>query len=316
MSYSTRTPFPGDRPTPSQFPLKMALWVGIPTTLILLILLLTVGITKIPPGYGGIKVNNWGNQKGPEDFPLRTGAIVYNRVTTDVYEYPTFTQQVVWTRSVTEGDATDESITFNSKEGTIINADVGFNFAIQLEKIPHIFVDYRTPIEGLTHGFLRNQVRDALNAEASKMGIAEIFGEGKQRLLDAARKDLVERLGPKGFVIELLTFTGALRIPGNVQEAINEAIAATQRAIAAENKVKEKEAEAKQKVAEAQGDADAQLTRARAQAEANELLQKAITPLILEKMRVERWNGELPQFVGSGTIPMMSFPATPKGGGQ
>ncbi len=80
--------------------------------------------TKVVPGYVGIKVNNWGSQKGVQDYPLKTGMVFYNPLTEDMYDFPTFMVTRTWTQDVHEGNPIDESITFNSIEGTQVNADV------------------------------------------------------------------------------------------------------------------------------------------------------------------------------------------------
>jgi regulator of protease activity HflC (stomatin/prohibitin superfamily) len=63
----------------------------------------------------------------------------------------------------------------------------------------------------------------------------------------------------------------------------------------AENKVKQAEAEAKIKIATAQGNAEAMLTSAKAESEANRLKQQTLTPLLLQQMWIEKWDGAVPQ---------------------
>ena len=53
------------------------------------------GYERVDAGYGGIKVNLYGDDKGVDDFTLVTGAVWYNPITTAVYEYPTFVQQMM-----------------------------------------------------------------------------------------------------------------------------------------------------------------------------------------------------------------------------
>jgi hypothetical protein len=49
-------------------------------------------------------------------------------MTEEIYQFPTYMQNVVWTRSVTEGRAFDESFTANSREGVPFNFDVGVSY--------------------------------------------------------------------------------------------------------------------------------------------------------------------------------------------
>ena len=60
-------------------------------TFLLAVILVGAGsCTKVVPGYVGIKVNNWGSQRGVQDYPLKTGMVFYNPFTEDMYDFPTF----------------------------------------------------------------------------------------------------------------------------------------------------------------------------------------------------------------------------------
>lgn len=54
-------------------------------------------------------------------------------------------------------------------------------------------------------------------------------------------------------------------------------------------------------------DAQAEVNRARGQAEAQRLLKTSITQEILQKMAIEKWDGQFPQVMGSGTIPFLNL---------
>jgi regulator of protease activity HflC (stomatin/prohibitin superfamily) len=82
--------------------------------------------------------------------------------------------------------------------------------------------------------------------------------------------------------------------PETFKKAIEAKNNAVQQALMAENKVKQAEAEAKIKIATAEGNAQALLTNARAEAESNRLRQQTITPLLLQQMWIEKWNGDVP----------------------
>ncbi len=249
------------------------------------------GCTRVEPGYVGIKVNMYGTQKGVEDFPLLAGRVWYNPFTEEVYTYPTFMQNMSWTER--------EAITFNSIEGSSITADVGVNYTLNAEQVPHLFIEFRQDINAITHGYLRNQVRDAFGRVAGTYKAIEIFGEKKQSLLDAVKADLIHKLKEKGFVLDTVSFMSAPRADERVMQSINSVIEATQKAIEAENKVRQVEAEAMQDVAKAEGKAKSILTEAKAQAEANKLLTESITPELVRYRMLEKWDGVAPRFVGA-----------------
>lgn len=264
---------------------------------------LLASCAKVEPGYVGIKVNQYGDQKGVEDFPLQTGRVTYNPFTTDVYKFPTFRQNVVWQKA---GDE-DESITFNSIEGSVVNADVGLSYSIDAEHVPGIFIAFREDIQHITHVFVRSEVRDALARHAGKYKVIDIFGVQKQALLDEVKADLIASLGKLGFEFEMVSFVGALRCDENVMQSINATIQATQLAISAQNKIVQAKAEADQAIETARGQAESILAVAKAQAEANRLVALSLTPELVQWRAIEKWDGVQPRFMsgGSGMIPLV-----------
>jgi regulator of protease activity HflC (stomatin/prohibitin superfamily) len=264
---------------------------------------LTTGCTLVEPGKAGIRVNFYGSQRGAEDMPIETGRVWYNPMTEQIYEFPTFMQQAVWGQDSRK----DESVTFNSIEGASLNVDVGIGYSIDATKVPHIFVKFRQDADAITHGYLRTKVRDALNRHASEMKVTSIFGDGKTKLLADTIKDLKDELGPEGFHIDNISFVSKFRVDNKVEDSINATIAATQRAIEAENKIRQSEAEAKQAKAIAEGTSASVLISAKAQAEANEILTKSLTPELIQYQAMKQWDGKLPMVSGSG-IPFVNIP--------
>lgn len=274
--------------------------------------LLGTGCSKVPPGNVGILVNQYGTQKGVQDFPIKTGRITYNPWTHDLYIFPTFMQNASWGGS--------ESITFNSAEGSSITSEVGLAFQLKPDLVPHLFVEFRQDIETITHGYLRNKVRDTFNRHAAKYKAVEIMSDKKEGLLLEVKKDLDGMLSSKGFIIDSVSFISAPKADQRVLESISMVIQATQKAIEAENKVKQIEAEAKQAVAlatgkadavkaEAEGKAQSILLEAKAQAEANEILAKSLTPELVQYKTVESWDGKVPVVIGGeGTNLLLSVP--------
>lgn len=272
-------------------------------------LMFASGCTRVEPGWVGIKVNMYGSQKGVEDFPLKTGRVFYNPFTEEVYEYPTFMQNQAWTETATEGSPNNEAITFNSVEGSSITVDVGLNYTIDPELVPHMFIEFRQSVDTITHGYLRNQVRDAFNRVAGQYKAIEIFGEKKQALLDAVKADLDHKLREKGFLLDTVSFISAPRADAEVMRSITLVIKATQDAIAAENMVRQVEAEAKQAKAKADGVASAILAEAEAQAKANTLVNATLTPQLIQYKLLEQWDGVAPKVLGTDSNLLLNMDA-------
>lgn len=264
------------------------------------------GCTLVEPGKVGIKVNLYGSSKGVTEKPLETGRVWYNPWSEDIYTFPTFMQNVIWTKDTEEGSPHDDSITFNSIEGAGINVDVALSFTLNKEKVPFIFEKHRMDIDHIASTYLRQHVRDSLNLTASKMKVVDIFGEGKEKLISNARLHLNTTLEPQGFIIDNFSFVSSFRVDERVESSINATIQATQKAIEAENKVKQSEAEAKQRVAEAKGKAESILLEAQAKADANRLLTQSLSVPLLQYESLQKWDGVMPR-VTTNTTPLLSL---------
>lgn len=280
--------------------------IGIVLTVMIVCLFGIYGCDLIEPGHVGIKVNLYGEQKGVQNYTLRTGAIWYNRFSEQVYEFPTFMQNAVWTKDYDEGSSTDESVTFNSSEGAVVNTDIALSYQIEKTKVPEIFVELRQDADYITHIYMRGKVRDAVNRIASTMKVTDIFGEGKQRLLLEAKKELDRELGHKGFVIDMIAFVGEMRVDTKVLESINMTISASQKAIEAQNKVVQSKAEADQKIEEARGEAESITLVAKAKADANKILTESLSQSLLNYEALQRWDGILPKVTGE-VIPFITI---------
>ena len=276
----------------------------------------TFGCQKVPPGHKGVKVYLLGGDKGVDHEELGVGRY-WIGVNEQLFLFPVFKQNYVWTQDQTEGSPTDESITFQTKEGLTVGADVGITYQIDPEKVSDIFTAYRRGVDEITDTFLRNHVRDALNTAASTMPVESVYGSGKKALIDSVEKTVREEVAEIGIQVEKIYLIGQLRLPDKVVEALNAKIEATQKAQQRENEIRQAEAEAAKEVAtskgkaasmeaEAKGEANAILTKATAQAKANQILSRSLTKELIEYEKATRWDGKLPQITG-GSTPMIQL---------
>lgn len=98
-----------------------------------------------------------------------------------------------------------------------------------------------------------------------------------------------------------------LRFSEGFTRAIEAKQIAEQNAKQASYTAQQKIEEAKGAVNEAKGRAESNLMLAKAQAESQRLLQQTVTPAILQLKAIEKWNGIMPQFTGSGNM-MFNIP--------
>ncbi len=277
-------------------------------------------ITRIGAGYVGVEVVLSGSQRGPSEIPIRTGWVFYSPLRSQIIEFPTFVQTVKWTRDVNEGRASNEEMSFNSKEGMEIYADVSLSYAIEPRRVPDFYVKYRlSDLEMFTHGILRDVVRNSLNEVASTYSVEQIYGEQKAEFLGKVQALIQQKMEPVGVGIQQFGFIGAPRVPAVIATAITSKAQAIQDAERARNELAKTQAEAAKTVAEAEGEAKAAVTRANGEAEANKIRQTSLTPQLLELRKIEnqkalidRWNGQLPTVqTGQGGL-LMELPKMDK----
>ena len=140
-----------------------------------------------------------GSQRGASEIPIRTGWVFYSPLRSQVIEFPTFVQTVKWTANLNEGRAMDESMSFNSKEGMEIYADVSLSYAIEPNRVPDFYVKYRvSELDTFTHGILRDIVRNSLNEVASTYNVEQIYGEQKAEFLAKVEALIQKKMDPGG----------------------------------------------------------------------------------------------------------------------
>ena len=273
---------------------KMIKTIGASVVGFILLVVLFNSCERIDAGHVGVKVNQYGDNKGVDDVVAVTGMVFYNPITTKIYEFPTFIQHKEY-----KGE---NSFIVNSKDGSEFSVSPIMNYSVQREKVPAIFSKYRRPLEDIEEGFLKTAVYDAFRLATNKYTADElisnraIFEVEVRRLLDG-------QLLKEGFTIN--QFTSNLIYPETFKKSIEAKNNAVQAALRAENEVKTAEAQAKIKVATADGNAQAMLTSAKAEAEANRLKQQTITPMLLQLEWINKWDGKLPVY---GQAPMLYKP--------
>lgn len=273
--------------------------------LLALVALACVACSKVPVGNVGILVDLYGSSKGVQAQEVGTGRywVGWNQ---ELFLFPTYTQTYTWTQTPHDG-LPDESLTFNSVEGMVVNADVGITLHILPEKTPLLFQKYKKGIDDIMFVYIHNMVRDGLNEEASKFPIEDIYGARKADLLNIVQKRVADEVLPIGLVVEKLYFVGRPRLPAQVDAAINMKIAAMQSAEQKKNEIVGAQADAQKKIAAAQGTSQALLINAEAEAKALKLRGDALrdNPGLVQLNAIEKWDGHLPNVNGGG-IPFIS----------
>lgn len=249
----------------------------------------------IQPGYVGVVVDLLGDSKGVEAKELHVG-MHWIAPWKTVYQFPIFEQNDTW-----EGDR--EGFHFQTSEGMAVSADIGITYHLRPDSIPTIFQRYRRGMDEITHVFIRNYIRDAINKSASRTRIEDLYS-GKEGFFEDVEAHVKSDLAPIGIEISRIYLIGRFHFPPTVIAALNAKIEAMQRAQQRENELREAEAEAKKQIAKAEGQAKCLLLQAESEAKANLVLAKSVTAELISWQSVQKWDGKLPT-VTSGAVPFI-----------
>lgn len=233
--------------------------------------------TRIDAGYDGILIKQYGTGRGVQEVSLVTGRVFYNPFSEDVEQFPTFVQTVDY-----------PPFTVNTKDGSEFTVDPTVSLRVVQGNSPQIFVKYRKPLDEILKTTMFNYVQDAFRIQFNKYTTDEITGK-REEFEDRVQKYLTQQLDTEGFHLEQLT--SGITYPKTIVDAINAKNQAVQKAMEAENQLKVAEAKAKIKLVEAE-----------AEAKANQLKQQTLTPLLIQKEFIEKWDGRTPLY---GNAPVM-----------
>lgn len=269
-------------------------------------------VTRVNPGEVGIVVNMLGDT-GVDAHERHVG-IHFLWPWQTINLFPIYEQNHQWIG--------DEGFNFQTIEGLSVHADIGITFNLTQDKVHDLFWRYRRGIEEITHTFIRNNIRDAVNRLSSKMKIEELYGDKKEEFFMNVQKQVQAETRELGFNISHLYIIGQFKVPPMVMEALNRKIEAIQKAQQRENELREAEAEARKEIAKADGEAKSKLLRAKAdadaiymnaeaQANANRLLTQSLSSDLIKWETVNKWNGELPRITGKDGM-MIQLPLQDK----
>jgi regulator of protease activity HflC (stomatin/prohibitin superfamily) len=246
----------------------------------------------ISPGYVGVVVDMLGDNKGVESKELHVG-MHWIAPWKSVYQFPIFEQNDTW-----EGDR--EGFNFQTSEGMAVSADIGITYHLRSESIPLIFQRYRRGMDEITHVFIRNYIRDAINKSASKTRIEDLYS-GKESFFEDVEAHVRNDLSPIGIELSRIYLIGRFHFPQTVISALNAKIEAVQRAQQRENELREAEAEAKKQIAKAEGQARCAIVQAESESKANTLLSQSVTAELIQWQAVQKWDGKLPHVTNGAT---------------
>ena len=198
------------------------------------LVLLPSTFTYVNPGYVGIVIHRAGG--GVDPVPLGPG--VHSRIpfATGIEEYPVFLKTLVLTKNSSEGSSLNDEINVNSVEGQPLSLDVSLSFQLDQAQTPKLYTTFRTDINAISHGYVKQTIRQALQEVVGTEPVADVIGPKKAEATNRVRQIIADRLKPYGFDVRQFTIN-ELRAPPAVMEAINQKNVMQQQALTAQNEL-------------------------------------------------------------------------------
>lgn len=240
---------------------------------------------KVDNGYKGLKISLVGSQRGVTNYQYKTGWVVYNTWTEQLKEFPLYQQHIEYD---------DQQVI--TKGGFPATIKPTFNYSLKEDAIGDMFVNLRLDIKEVEQGWLKNAIIGAVNDVANTWEIDSIF-EHRQSFEAAIVAECNLRLTKWFNVSQLRT---NITPPEALQEAIIAKTKAIQQAEASEQQALTAIAEGKRKVAVARADSAETIINAAASAMAIKIKQNQITPMYIEYLKAQAWDGKLPTTIAGG----------------
>lgn len=296
-------------------------FVGSIVTGVVIVLVIICGFActeRIPAGYVGVVYNMNG---GVEDEVLTQGWKIVSP-TKNVTLYSIALEQSYMTKSDQGDSPEDESFEIPTKEGASLETDIAFSYSYELNEVPNTFTRFRGQSgKEILKSFIKPKMQAWIKEITPEFAMIDIVSKQRGVVNAALTEKLKERFKPYGIVIDNVALAD-VRPDEDTDKAIKEKIKAqealeTAKVTAEKDKVEATrdkeiaEINAEKAKIEAQGQADAELIRANAEAEANKKIAESLTDKLIEKIKYDKWNGELPYIEGAST-PIVNIKETEK----
>jgi regulator of protease activity HflC (stomatin/prohibitin superfamily) len=248
-------------------------------SLILLALTMSVlsACSQIDPGVKGVRVT-------------------LGKASTEVLDsgaYPVFPFITHIRKISTQIQRSDVDASAASQDMQEVNTKIAVNWMVEPEQIVSIVNQFGDEDQLLERVIVPN-VNEVLKQATSKKKVEEILSK-RSELKEEIDKILAERLKKYGVTVKDVSLVNI-----HFSEEFTKSIEQKQ--------IAEQEAKRAEYVAQkANKEADAAINKARGDAEAQKLLKATITQEVLQLRAIEKWNGQLPQVVGSGATPFIDL---------
>jgi regulator of protease activity HflC (stomatin/prohibitin superfamily) len=189
---------------------------------------------------------------------------------------------------------TDIEASAGTKDLQSVNTNLSLNWYVEPTKVNKVYQQIGDEQEVVTR-IITPALNEVLKAATPKKTAEEILIQ-RAELKEEIDRDIKKRLAVYGIQV-----TEVALVNVGFSPEFAKAIEAKQ---IAEQQAKQAEYEALKATKQAQ----AEVNRAKGQAEAQRLMRQTLTPELLQKQAIEKWNGQFPQVMGGNSaLPLINI---------
>lgn len=263
-------------------------------------------VEKIPAGYVGVQYSVNG---GVEDDILTQGWHVVSPMK-KVTKYSVATEQLYMSADEREGSKENDSFDVVCKDGKM-NIDLEMSYSFNPEQVTKVFSKYRGMNgETVVNSIVRGKIKTKVSEVTSRYTVLDAYMERKAELNKDITTALREYLGEFGINVESANITRAAVDP-SIESAITQRSKVAQELEVEKMNQEKARLKAETDLIAAQGANKVMLENAEAEAEAYRVKTSEITPELLNKWLLDKWDGKLP-VVTSGSNMLIDFNALTK----
>lgn len=279
-----------------------------------------VCMKRVPAGYVGVVYN----MNGGVDGEVLTQGWHLVAPTKKVTTYSIGIEQS-YLSSEEKGDSKeDESFSIPTSDGKTVRVNLEFSYRFDEARVADTFVKFKGKSgESIKDTFIKPKVIAWTQEVSANYPVTDIFGDKRTAINAELDTYLRQKFDQYGIIIDTVNFTD-ISVDSETSAAIQKKVTAQQelelanieaqtakvqaekdREVALIQAQKEKEAaeiQADTDIIEANAAAEVVRIAAEAEANANQKIAASLTPELIEKIKYERWNGQLPGVTGSDSI--------------
>lgn len=222
----------------------------------------------------------------------------------------------------------DESFNIPTSDGKTVKVNLEFSYRFDPDRVADTFIQFKGRSgEDVKDTFIKPKIIAWTQEISATYPVTDIFGDKRTQINAELDTYLKQKFEPYGIIIDTVNFTD-ISVDDETAAAIQKKVTAQQELelanieaetakiqaekdkqvalIEAEKNKETAEIRAEQARIQAQGEADAKRIAAEAEAEANRKIAQSLTPELIEKLKIEQWNGDVPTVQG-GNTPIVSI---------